>query len=67
MFPHVFLTPHFLTEEQRAELTASKHWKTLARTKAFSNSLRKLEDREELAFLYNASDMVMIIKHCNVV
>ena len=58
MFPHIFLTPHFLTEVQKRELTASKHQKFLAKTNAFSDALKKRGDSEQLAFLYKASDMV---------
>ena len=59
MFPHIFLSLHFLTEQQRTELTASKHQRILTKTKAFSHTLKKREDSEQLAFLYKASDMVM--------
>ncbi len=59
MFPHIFLSPHFLTEQQRMELTASKHRKILTKTKALSDTLKKRGDSEQLAFLYKASDMVM--------
>lgn len=59
MFPHIFLSPHFLTEEQKGELAASKHQKFLAKTKAFSDALQKRGDSEQLAILYKASDMVM--------
>ena len=59
MFPHIFLTPHFLTDQQKTELTASKHRKILAKTKAFSDSLKNRDGSEQLSFLYKASDMVM--------
>lgn len=58
MFPHIFLSPHFLTEEQRTELNASKHEKIIAKTKDFSAALKKREKSEQLSFLYKASDMV---------
>ena len=59
MYPHRFLTPHFLTEEQRAELMASSHKKILARTKDLSEVLKQRQDGEHLPFLYDASDMVI--------
>ena len=59
MFPHRFLTPHFLTEQQKAELTTSNHQKILAKTKAFSDVLKEGESSEQLSFLYQASNMVM--------
>lgn len=65
MFPHLLLSPHFLTEQQKTELTASKHQKVLAKTKAFSDDLKKREDSEKLAFIYEASDMVISQTQCD--
>ena len=58
MYPHRFLTPHFLTEEKRGELMASSHIKMLARTKDLSEILKAGQDSELLSFLSDASDVV---------
>ena len=60
MYPHRFLSAHFLTEQQKAELMASRHQKSLAKVKVLSEALKVGEDGEQLALLCKASDMVAI-------
>ena len=59
MYPQRFLSSHFLTEHQKAELVASGHQKLLDKTRILSEALQQGEDDGRLNFLREAGEMVM--------
>ena len=62
MYPHRFLSSHFLTDQHKAELAASAHQKSLVEVKVLAEKLKLQRDgNEQLAdVLHKASAMVTI-------
>ena len=59
MYPHRFLSHHFLTEEKKFDLMMSSHETVLAKIKNLSDALKEQRGHtDQLNFLCEVGDMV---------